>query len=151
VTLGARCIIQSKYDLDVSNSELIADTRRAIQVATDFDERDTNSNFDYDFDAYRVVGSNFARLISIGELAEVMKLSLKLMQDGSRQIECSDEGLMTHEIEACLGVVTKAPRKECVPASAIVVCCDQMLRSDRVGFIRNEELRALREKFAQGC
>lgn len=122
-----RQAVQSEYDLEVSNSELIADTRSVIQLATDFDDRDVNSNFDYEFDAYRAIERNFAHLIREGELAEVMELSIKLMREGSRQVECSDEGMMTHEIEACLGVVIKALKKKSLPASDIVRWCDQML------------------------
>jgi hypothetical protein len=33
------------------------------------------------------------------------------MDQGSRQVEMSDEGLMTEDIEKCLSVVTKALQK----------------------------------------
>jgi signal transduction histidine kinase len=148
--LSVRQRVQSRFGLEASSKMLIADTRNAISTATDFDDRDLNSNFEYDSDAYQAVQRNFARLINMGKHAEVMELSVELMRDGSRQVEGSDEGIMAHEIEACLGVVIKALMRGIVPASGVVAWCDQMVRSDRVGFICDEELRALRKRFAQG-
>ena len=147
--LSIRQTVQSRFDLDISRKMLIADTRNAINMATDFDDRDLNSNFEYDSDAYQAVERNFARPIRMGRHAEVMELAVELMRGGSRQVEGSDEGMMTHEIEACLGVVIKALRKGIVPASGVVAWCDQMVRSDRVGFICDEQLRALRKEFAR--
>ena len=37
-----------------------------------------------------------------------MELALSLMKSGSEQVEMSDEGLMTADIEDCLRVVIKA-------------------------------------------
>lgn len=119
--LGAlRQTVRSRFDLDISTRELIADTRNAINAATDFDDRDLNSDFDYDFGAYQAAERNFRRLISIGKYAEVMELSVKLMREGSRQVECSDEGMMANEIKACLGVVIKALKKGIVPVAALI-------------------------------
>ena len=44
--------------------ELVAATRQAIADATDFDERDINRNFDYDYEAYSEVKRNLGRLIA---------------------------------------------------------------------------------------
>lgn len=44
-------------------------------------------------------------MIEQGELRLAMELSLELMKQGSNQVEMSDEGLMTDDIEACLRVV----------------------------------------------
>ena len=41
-----------------------------------------------------------------------MELSLELMKQGSYQVEMSDEGLMTEDIEDCLNVVLKALEEE---------------------------------------
>ena len=41
-------------------------TRQAIADATDFDERDINRNFDYDYAAYDEVKRNLSRLIDWG-------------------------------------------------------------------------------------
>lgn len=113
---SVRQTVQSRSGLDISSRELIADTSNAIDAATDFDDRDLNSNFDYDFEAYQAVERNFARLISMGKHAEGMEFSVKLMREGSRQVECSDEGMMANEIEACLGVVIEALKKGIIPA-----------------------------------
>ena len=40
-----------------------------------------------------------------------MELSLELMKQGSCQVEMSDEGLMTYDIEECLQVVVAALKK----------------------------------------
>ena len=40
-----------------------------------------------------------------------MELSLELMKQGSYQVEMSDEGLMTDDIEECLRVVVQALKK----------------------------------------
>jgi hypothetical protein len=76
-----------------------------------------------------------------------MELSLELMQQGSYQVEVSDEGLMTDEIEACLQPVLKAIRKCDLPAAEVVTWCADMLRRDRVGFICEQELREMRQHF----
>ena len=73
-----------------------------------------------------------------------MELSLELMDQGSCQVEMSDEGLMTDDIEECLKVVLQALRKCDLPASMLITWCRDMLKKDRVGFICQEELKALR-------
>jgi hypothetical protein len=75
-----------------------------------------------------------------------MELSLELMQGGSRQVEMSDEGMMTEDIEECLQVVIQSLKKCDIPASELHTWCAQMLASDRVGFICDRELRALRDR-----
>lgn len=146
---SARQLARSRFDLNVPTEELIAETRISIDAATYFNDRETNSNFDYDIEAYQTVERNFTRLIHMGKYAEVMELSLKLMWDGSRQVECSDEGMMTEEIEACLTVVIEALAEGVVPAGDVITWCERMSLADRVGFICDEEVRALRERFAQ--
>jgi hypothetical protein len=74
-----------------------------------------------------------------------MELSLELMDRGSYQVEMSDEGLMTDDIEACFKVVLAALRKCDLPAAEVVAWCAQMLRRDRAGFLCDQELRALRQ------
>ena len=70
-----------------------------VADATDFDERDINRNFAYDYEAYREVKRNLGRLIDAGQLRLAMQLALELMKRGSYQVEMSDEGLMTRDIE----------------------------------------------------
>ena len=125
---------------------MVAATRQAIVDATDFDEREINYNFDYDYQAYDTVKSNFGRLIKLGHLREAMELSLELMSHGSYQVEMSDEGLMTDDIEECLQVVIKALTKCNLPTDEVVAWCAEMTRKDRVGFICDDALQALRER-----
>ncbi|MFZ5829616.1 MAG: hypothetical protein ACOY3P_05995 [Planctomycetota bacterium] len=57
----------------------------------------------------------------------------------------SDEGLMTDDIQECLQVVIAALRKCDLPAREVVAWCASMLKSDRVGCICDEKLRALQK------
>jgi hypothetical protein len=134
-------------DLEAPPQELAAATRQAIADATDFDERDINRNFDYDYEAYGEVKRNLSRLIDLGELRLAMELSLELMKQGSYQVEMSDEGLMTQDIEECLAVVTQALKKCDLPPGEVIAWCAEMAKRDRVGFIFNRELAALRNHF----
>ncbi len=122
----------------------MAATRQAIADATDFDDRDINRNFDYDDDAYREVKRNLGRLIASGHLRSAMQISLELMKQGSHQVEMSDEGMMTEDIEDCLGVVLKILKKCDLPAEEVIAWCSAMLDNDRVGFIAREPLQSLR-------
>jgi len=139
--------IASRIDLQAQSQELVAATRQAIADATDFDERDINRNFDYDYEAYDEVKRNFRRLIESGELPSVLELALELMKQGSYQVEMSDEGLMTEEIEECLGEVLSALKKSSLAPRAVIAWCAEMLKRDRVGFICERELKALRDQF----
>ncbi|HEX4129869.1 MAG TPA: hypothetical protein VHZ24_07485 [Pirellulales bacterium] len=114
--LAAQC------DVVAAPQELAAATRQAIADATDFDERDANRNFDYDGDAYCEVKRNLSSLIDARQLPLAMQLSLELMKAGSLQVEVSDEGLMTADIEDCLRVVIKALQKSDMPADEVLAC-----------------------------
>jgi hypothetical protein len=96
--------------------ELVAATHQAIADATDFDERQINRNFDDDYEAYSKLKGNLGRLIGSGQLRLAIPLALELMKQGSDQVEMSDEGLMTEDIEDCLNVVLEAVRKSELPA-----------------------------------
>ncbi|MBI3468556.1 MAG: hypothetical protein HY000_36605 [Planctomycetes bacterium] len=139
--------LESRFELHVPSKELVAATRQAIVDATDFDERDANYNFSYDYAAYETVKRNFGRLIQEGHLRAAMELSLLLMSDGSYQVEMSDEGLMSEDVEKCLKIVLKALKKCDLPPKDIVQWCDAMIKKDRVGFICDDELRALKRRF----
>ena len=134
-------------ELQSPPKELLVATRRAIADATAFDEREINYNFDYDHEAYDEVGQNLRRLIELGQLQAAMELSLELMDKGSYQVESSDEGLMTDEIEACFRPVLKELQKCDLPAAEVIAWCADMIKHDRVGFICDQELRALREQY----
>ena len=108
--------LTARFDVAAAPDELVAATRQAIADATDFDERDINRNFDYDYEAYAEVKRNLGRLIASGQLRLAMQLALELMKQGSYQVEMSDEGMMTEDIEDCLSVVIKALKKCDLPA-----------------------------------
>lgn len=139
--------LAAQVELEPLPNELAVATRQAIADATDFDERDINYNFDYDHEAYAEVKRNLGRLIELGELPLAMELSLELMKQGSYQVEMSDEGLMTQQIEECVGVLVQALTKCDLPADQVVAWCAAMTKSDRVGFIYERELAALRKQF----
>jgi hypothetical protein len=135
-----------RFGVAGSPDELAAATRLAIADATDFDERDINRNFDYDYEAYQEVQRNLDRLISAGQLRMAMQLALELMKQGSYQVEMSDEGLMTQDIVDCLSVVLKTVKKADLAAAEIIAWCSAMLDADRVGFIAREPLETLRKQ-----
>ncbi len=148
---GSRAIqreLESRFEVQLGVEELVAATRMAISDATDFDERQLNSNFDYDDRAYENVQQNFKRLIELGRLDHAMGLSLELMRDGSYQVEMSDEGLMSDDIAACLQIVIQAIKQAKLSASVVVDWCDQLRKRDRVGFIGEQEIQTLRKRFA---
>ena len=137
--------LDARFELETPPKELVAATRQAIADATDFDEREINYNFDYDYEAYTEVKRNLSRLIDQGHLRQAMELSLELMKEGSHLVEMSDEGLMTEDIEACLQVVVSALRKSDLPPAEIVAWCKAMTKADSVGFIYDREIAALQK------
>ncbi|MSU76839.1 MAG: hypothetical protein EXS16_01965 [Gemmataceae bacterium] len=139
--------LAARFGVVTAPKELIVATRRAIADATDFDERDMNTNFDYDYEAYEEVKRSLARLIASGQLRPAMQLSLELMKEGSHQVEMSDEGMMTDDIEECLNVVIQGLEKCDLPATEIIAWCSAMLDGDRVKFIAREPLQSLRNHF----
>jgi uncharacterized Zn finger protein len=139
--------LTDRFDMATAPDDLVAATRQAIADATDFDERDINRNFDYDDQAYSTVKRNLGRLVGSGQLRLAMPLALELMKRGSYQVEMSDEGLMTEDIEDCLNVVVEALRKSDLPAAEVITWCSAMLENDRIGFITREPLQSLRNHF----
>src|SRR3954469_6009016 len=143
--------LTARFDVASAPDDLVAATRQAIADATDFDERDINRNFDYDYEAYGEVKRNLDRLIGSGQMRLAMELSLELMKQGSYQVEMSDEGLMTEDIEDCLSVVLKALEKCDLPAGDVIAWCSAMLEKDRMGFIAREPLESLRKRFQKNA
>ncbi|MGP0065904.1 MAG: hypothetical protein ACLQGP_20155 [Isosphaeraceae bacterium] len=139
--------LTARFEVASAPDDLVAATRQAIADATNFDEREINRNFDYDDQAYHEVKRNLGRLIGSGQLQQAMPLALELMKRGSYQVEMSDEGLMTEDIEACLNVVLEALRNCDLPAAEVIAWCSAMLDNDRVRFIAREPLQALRTHF----
>jgi hypothetical protein len=138
--------LMARLDVAATADELVAATRQAIADATHFDKRDINRNFAYDYQAYSEVKRNLGRLIAGGELRLAMTLALELMKQGSYQVEMSDEGLMTEDIEDCLRVVVQELRQGKLPAEEVLAWCAAMLAQDRVGFIARESLQSLRNR-----
>ena len=140
--------LEEKFKITKPLKALVTATKSAIAVATDFDERDRNHNFDIDYDAYMMVQRNFQQLIDGDYLDTALALAVELMRQGSYQVESSDEGLMTEDIEECLQVVTKEIYRTKLhkgPGSQkIVKWCRDMAAADRVEFIFEEELSKLK-------
>jgi hypothetical protein len=137
--------LTARFDVATAPDEVVAATHQAIADATAFDKRDINRNFAYDYEAYGEVKRNLGRLITSGQLRQAMTLALELMKRGSCQVEMSDEGLMTEDIEDCLNVVIEALRKSDLPATELIAWCSAMLKNDRIGFIARESLEWLRD------
>ena len=138
--------LMAQFDVTASPNELVAATRRAIADATAFDKRDANRNFDYDYEAYADVKRNLERLIDADQLPLAMQLALELMKEGSHQVEMSDEGLMTEDIEDCLIPVFMAIKKCDLPETQILTWCATMLANDRAGFICRKPLELLEQR-----
>lgn len=139
--------LESRFGVEPANDAVVSETRQAIVDATDFDERQVNDNFDYDYGAYEAVQRNFGRMVEAGQLEPAMELSLELMRRGSYQVEMSDEGMMTQDIEACLQVVLRAVANAKLPEARVVAWCDQLRKNDRVGCILDMEIGAVRNQF----
>ena len=133
-----------QFKLEVPPEEIAAAASLAIADATDFDEREINRNFSYDYAAYDEVKRTFSRLVELDQLSVAMELCLELMKQGSYQVEMSDEGLMTSDIEECLAVVVKAIKSSGLPPAEVTAWCDKLLKADRVGFVYRKELQTLR-------
>lgn len=138
--------LTARFDVAAVPDELVAATLQAIADATAFDRRDINRNFAYDYGAYEEVKRNLGRLIGAGQLQPALRLALELMKQGSYQVEMSDEGLMTSDIEDCLEVVLKALEKCDLPAAEVIAWCTAMLDNDRVSFIARGPLQSLRSR-----
>jgi hypothetical protein len=136
--------LSARFDVAATSDQLVAATRQAIADAAHFDMRDANRNFDYA--AYAEVKRNLERLIDAGRLPLAMQLSLELMKLGSYQVEMSDEGMMTEDIEDCLQAVLKALNTHDQPGVEILAWCKAMCEADRVGFIARKPIEALEKR-----
>jgi hypothetical protein len=139
--------LEAKFLVMPPPSDLVAATRQAIADATAFDPRDINRNFAYDYEAYATVQRNLQQLIEQNQLKVAMELALALMEKGSYQIEMSDEGIMTEDVEEALEVVIDALASGALPAAEVIAWCDEMRRRDRVGLVCKRQLSALRNAF----
>jgi hypothetical protein len=131
--------LEDELNLDKPIDLLVHDIDVAIGIATRIDELRLNYNFDYDWEAYETVERGLSQLIQKNRLDEIKKLALKLMDKGSYQIECTDEGQMQENIESCLRPVIAAVRDTNDGRDWAM----EMLQRDRMGFVCEAELREL--------
>lgn len=90
-----------------------------------------NHNFDVDWQAYEDVKQGLVKLIELGQLDNVKSHALDLMKRGTHQVECSDEGLMSDDLEACLKSVIRAV--QAADAAQAKSWATAMIAADRVG------------------
>jgi hypothetical protein len=131
--------LEREVGLDKPVSLLVHDIEVAIDIATRVDQRQMNRNPEVDWGTYEAVQYGFSQLIQKGNTEEAKTLALKLMQKGSFQIECSDEGLMQEEIEDCLRPVISA----ITPSSRGGQWALEMLQRDSTGCVCLRELTEL--------
>ena len=131
-------MLEQEVGLDKPAALLVHDIRVAIDIATKADESRLNGNFDYDQRAYEAIRRGVLQLIQKNAVDEAKNVALTLMDKGSYQIECSDEGLMHEKIESCLRPVIAAAKSSGGREWAL-----KMLRHDRMGFLCKHELSEL--------
>lgn len=133
--------LESRLKIDKPAELIVHDINSAIMLATEVDDSSINYNFDYDDQAYSEIESGFKSLIKLGELDSVKTLAVELMSTGSYQVECSDEGLMSDEIEDCLLPVIKAVKQQ--DSDGGRAWAKKMIAADRVGFICDNSLKKM--------
>ena len=131
--------LEREVELKKPLALLVHDIEAAIDIATHVDEREMNRNPPINWPAYEAVQRGFLQLIQKRAIEEAKALALQLVQQGSYQIECSDEGLMQDEIESCLRPVISAVAE--LPGGD--AWASEMLRRDRMGMICRPELTTL--------
>ena len=129
-------LLEQEVGLDKPVDVLVNVVAVAIDIATKVDEQRLNYNFEYDWRAYEAIQRGLSQLVQKGKIEEAKALALKLMQKGSYQIECSDEGLMQKEVESCLRPVILAA----AASSGASEWAREMLRHDGTGCICQREL-----------
>jgi hypothetical protein len=113
---------------------------------TDLYQSGMNCNFDYDYQACAEVKRDLGSLIAAGWLPLAMQLSLELMKQGSHQVEVSDEGMMTQDIEDCLALVFIALKKCGLSGDQDQAQYAAMLANDRVRIICRKPLESLQQR-----
>ena len=132
-------MLEREVELDKPVDLLVYDIEMAISSATKVDERRLNYNFDFDRSAYDAVRRGLVQLIQKKRLEEAKALALTLIQKGSFQIECSDEGMMQEPIEDCLQSVISAVAESSGDSEWAL----EMLQCDRTDFVCRRELTEL--------
>jgi hypothetical protein len=131
--------LENEIALDKPIDLLVHDVEVAINIATKVDELRLNYNFDYDWRAYEAVRRGLLQLLQKNAIEEAKSLALKLMDKGSYQIECSDEGLMQQEIESCLRPVIAAVAE----SSGSREWALEMIQNDRMRCVCEQDLTEL--------
>lgn len=135
--------LKQEFSIEVSSHDLVADTRKAIADATDFDQREINYNFDYDSQAYVTTAKNFEKLIKADQWDELLPLTRELMEKGSYQMEMSDEGMMLDDIEDCFESVIESLYDSYLPVATRIEWCEAMLKADRTQCVSTRPLKKL--------
>ena len=135
--------LTQEFSIEISTNDLVADTRKAIADATDFDERETNYNFDFDYQAYVTTAKNFEKLLKADRWDELLPLTLELMDKGSYQMQMSDEGMMLDDIDDCFASVIESMYDSHLSVSVRSQWCEAMLKADRTQCISTGPLKSL--------
>ena len=138
--IHARWSIEAKLEMPKSIDLILHDLREAIRLATKVDEKRLNYNFAVDWEAYAEVNRLMELLVSTGTRDEAMEIAIHFMEKASHQIECSDEGLMLEEVEACLQPVLKL--LESLDEAQRASWAFRMQVADSVGLICHERLQS---------
>lgn len=136
-----RWLLEANLEIPKTVDLIVYDLRDAIQIATHVDHRRLNYNFHYSSDAYEEVARGFVALIDKKELTAAKDIAVEFLAKASYQVECSDEGMMVEEIEACLSPVLIAVMND-EPLAAIS-WANAMKTADRTGFICDSQFKKL--------
>ncbi len=137
---SVRWSIEADIHLKKPPNLIAHDLRQAIKIATRVDQSQLNTNFRYSWQAYEETERGFTALVGLGELELAKEIAIEFMRDASYQVECSDEGQMDEEIEACLNPVIQAvgDQKDLHRGWAIA-----MSQADGTGFICRSALEKI--------
>ncbi|MEQ1828176.1 MAG: hypothetical protein ABL921_19610 [Pirellula sp.] len=138
-----RWSIEATIDVKKPPELIVHDLRQAIEMATQVDRSKLNHNFAFNWQAYEETERGFKALVASGNLEMAKQMAIEFMNKASYQVECSDEGMMTENIEACLKTVIQAVAVQ--QPHMRHDWATQMLQADRCGFICLRTLEALLE------
>lgn len=136
--IHARWITEAELGMTKPVELVLHDLREAIQIATQVDEERMDSNFSYDSDAYAEVKRLMEMLVSLSAIPEAMEIAIHYMEEASRQIESSDEGLMLEQVESGLEPIFQALENH--DETQRLAWAFRMQKADRVGFVCHEKL-----------
>lgn len=139
VEKASEWMLEHELELEKPIGLAVNDIKLAIDIATKVDERRLNYDLAYDWRAYEAVRLGLLQLIANGDNEEAKRLAVELMDKGTNQMECTDEGLVQGDIESCLRPVISAVAD--LPGSPKWAL--KMLTFDRIGCLCEHELREL--------